>query len=240
MKKFSLLFLLLLLVSCPSSKTQKNTSFVPSSNGMLKGVFHRVEEGETLSQLSINYNVSLEDILEINDLNPNDIVYVDDEIFIPNASRIIHKKIVHKKNKKKNKIKIVRKQVEIKGLNKNSLPWPVDGVLISKFSKNKKYYNDGIDIAIRNSTPIKLVLDGEIIFSGYQKGYGNIVIAQHKNKIITIYAHNKKNLVKTGQKLKRGHSIALVGSSGNSKRSKLHFEIRKGVKALDPLIYLKD
>ncbi len=245
-----LIIISLLFISCGDTNTKVER--VPTQYGMLKGVFHKIKPGETLHQLSVSYGVSLEDILEINDLDPNDIVFVGDEIFIPTASKIINKIIVKEKKKKRFKTekksikkrkrakKRLKRKILLPKIYVNSLLWPVDGVIVSKFGKYGSFHNDGIDIAIIRNTPIKAVLSGEVIYSGFQKGYGNIVIIQHKDKIITIYAHNEKNLVKSGEKVKKNQKIALVGNSGNTERTKLHFEIRKGVKSVNPIYYLKN
>ena len=247
-----LLLIVISLVFISCSDTNNKLERVPTQYGMLKGVFHKIKPGETLHQLSVSYGISLEDILEINDLDPNDIVFVGDEIFIPTASKIINRIVVKKRKKKIVKIKEkirkkikrgkkrVKRKILLPKIYVNSLFWPVDGVVVSKFGKYGSFHNDGIDIAIIRDTPIKAVLSGEVIYSGYQKGYGNIVIIQHKDKIITIYAHNEKNLVKSGEKVKKNQKIALVGNSGNTERTKLHFEIRKGVKSVNPIYYLKN
>ncbi len=250
--RFILVILLVFfVVSCGNnSKVVKNNN---TSSVKLGGVFHKIKEGESLWGISKAYNVSLEDIIEINDLNPNSILYPNDEIFIPNAKNVITKSIVSKepinmeksnklkyrKAKYKNKQKSSNKNLSLNKKYLNTMPWPVDGLVITEFSKNGRFKSDGMDIAAPLNTNVIAIMGGTVIYSGNQPGYGNIVIIKHLDKIISIYAHNSQNLVKKGQKVKKGQEIAKVGNSGNAQRYQLHFELRKGVKAINPNPYLK-
>ena len=66
-----------------------------------------------------------------------------------------------------------------------------------------------------------------------------MIIIRHKNNVLTVYAHNDKNLVKEGARVTRGQVVAQVGNSGNSKQLQLHFEVRRNEKPVNPLLYLK-
>jgi len=252
--KNTLFFFLLTFVlsSCVETKKveKKDTKLI-----QLGGVFHKVKDGESLWAISNAYKVPLEDIIEINDFNPNSILYPNDEIFIPNVKKSINKVIVsqtvsnveinnkfkYRKAKSKKKVAIKKKKENlILGQKyKNSLVWPVNGIIITEFGRNGKFKSDGLDIAAPLNTEIYSVMDGTVVYSGSQSGYGNIIIIKHENKIITIYAHNNKNLIKKGQKVKKGQIIGTIGNTGNAQRYQLHFELRKGVKAINPNPYLK-
>ena len=85
--------------------------------------------------------------------------------------------------------------------------------------------------------PVLAVADGSIIFSGNSlRSYGNLVIVKHNNSYISVYAHNSKNLVKEGDVIKRGQKIAEMGNS-ETDRVKLHFELRRESKPIDPSGY---
>ncbi len=127
----------------------------------------------------------------------------------------------------------------------HKFPFPVDGYVSSKFgmrldpfTKHMRFHY-GLDIAAPKGSPIKAVADGEVIFSGEERGYGNIVILKHKNGLITKYAHNSKNLVKVGDYVKKGEVIGLVGMTGRATGPHVHFEVRYHGKAMNPLKYLK-
>ena len=115
--------------------------------------------------------------------------------------------------------------------------WPVQGKLIKRFNKFK---NDakGIDIAAAEGKAVKAASAGKVVYSGNGLiSYGNLVIIKHSRSYLSAYAHNKKLLVKEGQAVKAGQKIAELGKTGADK-PKLHFEIRKNGKPVDPLRYL--
>lgn len=114
--------------------------------------------------------------------------------------------------------------------------WPAQGALIGKFSPNGS--NKGIDIKGREGQPVRAAADGTVVYSGSGLiGYGNLVIIKHSETYLSAYAHNKKVLVREQKKVKAGEKIAEIGSSGTSE-NKLHFEIRKNGKPVNPLWYL--
>jgi lipoprotein NlpD len=113
--------------------------------------------------------------------------------------------------------------------------WPVPGKVIENFDESK---NKGIDIAGNDGDPVNAAADGEVVYVGSAlRGYGNLVIVKHNDEFISAYAHNRQILVKQGQPVKRGQRIAEVGKS-DAERTKLHFEIRRQGKPVDPLRYL--
>jgi murein DD-endopeptidase MepM/ murein hydrolase activator NlpD len=121
---------------------------------------------------------------------------------------------------------------------KGLLDWPLRGVLYGRFGKKGKEPHDGIDLAAPAGTPVKTAGEGEVLYAGEQRGYGLIVIVQHSEHLITLYAHNRDLRVRTGQKVRRGQVIATVGESGKTSGPQLHFEVRKDGKPMDPLDYL--
>lgn len=110
---------------------------------------------------------------------------------------------------------------------------PTAGPVISKFGGNNK----GIDIAGSQGQVVVAAADGKVVYAGYVPKYGNLVIVQHNQTYLTAYGHNQKLLVKDGQTVKRGQSVALMGSS-DADRAKLRFELRKVGKPVNPNEYL--
>lgn len=98
----------------------------------------------------------------------------------------------------------------------------------------KKEFHSGIDFAGRSGTKIGATASGIVIWSARVNGYGNVVEIDHGNGYITRYAHNKKNLVEVGQRVERGDVIALMGSTGRSTGTHLHFEVLKNGKYINP------
>lgn len=112
--------------------------------------------------------------------------------------------------------------------------WPADGPIITRFNGTTV---KGIDIGGKVGDPVRASLDGTVSYTGEGiEGYGLIVIIQHPNDYVSVYAHNSKVLVKEGQQVKRGEVIAAMGQTGKDvKQPKLHFQIRKAGQAIDPL-----
>lgn len=115
--------------------------------------------------------------------------------------------------------------------------WPSSGVLIGKFSSNGSL-NKGIDIAGDLGQPVLAASDGTVVYAGSGlRGYGELVIIKHNETYVSAYGHNRKLLVREGQQVKVGQTIAEMGSTGTD-RVKLHFEIRRQGKPVDPLQFL--
>ena len=115
--------------------------------------------------------------------------------------------------------------------------WPAQGTVIGKFSSNGSL-NKGIDIAGELGQPVLAGQDGTVVYAGSGlRGYGELVIIKHSDVYVSAYGHNRNLLVREGQKVKAGQVIANMGSTGTD-RVKLHFEIRRKGKPVDPLQYL--
>lgn len=120
--------------------------------------------------------------------------------------------------------------------------WPLKGEVIAKFGPLAKgQHNDGINIAAPRGTPITAAENGVVAYAGNElKGFGNLLLIKHADGWITAYAHGDTLLVAKGESVKRGQQIATVGSSGTVSTPQLHFELRKGTQAVNPLDYLRD
>lgn len=139
------------------------------------------------------------------------------------------------------------KKVDIEKDVKNiSFIWPMVGRISSPFgekrtnSKSQIYYHSGMDIADNpaNKTPILAAADGKVIYAGNANdGYGNKVIIDHEGGLKTLYAHCSVLQVKSGDQVKQGQQIAIVGTTGHSTGPHLHFEVIKDGKAVNPLDY---
>ncbi len=135
-------------------------------------------------------------------------------------------------------------------ISKKSLPWPLNGQVISRFGKeyNKQLktwiFRDGIKISAFAGTPVKAVEGGKVIFAGAFRSYGQVVIIDHGQGFFTIYGFLKEIKAYVGQVVKSGTVIGTCGhdtqgtAMGQGKAA-LYFEVRSGTQALDPLIYLK-
>ncbi|MFN3438550.1 MAG: peptidoglycan DD-metalloendopeptidase family protein [Acidovorax sp.] len=113
--------------------------------------------------------------------------------------------------------------------------WPASGSLIAGFDEAR---NKGYDISGKAGDPVLASADGRVVYAGAGlRGYGNLVILKHNNTFLTAYAHNQTLLVKEDQSVRKGQKIAEMGST-DADRVKLHFEIRRQGKPVDPSRYL--
>lgn len=113
--------------------------------------------------------------------------------------------------------------------------WPTDGKVIRGFNQGDR---KGVDFGGREGQPITAAASGDVVYSGSGlRGYGQLIIIKHNKNFLSAYAHNKKLHVKEGDKVVRGQRIADMGRTG-AERVKLHFEIRKNGKPVDPFGYL--
>ena len=123
--------------------------------------------------------------------------------------------------------------------------WPVRGQVTSKFGNRvhpmfkTKSQHSGIDIAAPSGTPVKAAASGEVLYVGWMRGYGQVIILDHGRNITTVYAHLSSTQVSEGQVVKAGNVIGRVGKTGNATGFHLHFEVRVNGKIQNPLNYLK-
>lgn len=125
----------------------------------------------------------------------------------------------------------------------SSFLWPVKGDLVAEFGPmpGKGQHNDGINIVAAKGSAVRAAENGVVAYVGNElKGFGNLLLIKHADNWMTAYAHNDKLLVKRGDQVKRGQTIATVGASGSVTSPQLHFEIRRGTEAVNPVDYLQD
>ena len=193
-----------------------------------RGILHKVVKDESLEEIAIRYQVSLEKIIESNGMLDPDTIYAGTELFIPDAkiNESFRKRLIPPPYKPK----FVK---------------PTSGRLTSGFGYRihpilkKRRMHKGIDIVARYGSNVKAATGGVVTYSGQMGSYGNLVVIDHQNGFETRYAHNSRLKVKKGEKVRQGQTIALVGNTGRSNGTHLHFEIWKNGEAIDPAHYLK-
>lgn len=136
-----------------------------------------------------------------------------------------------------------RRRVEVsppdRSFGRVHLVWPVKGKVTSRFGTRHHRMHDGIDIAARRGAPVRAAAAGKVVYSDHRiAGYGRLIIIRHAGDLFTAYAHNERNLVKRGDHVKQGEIIARVGETGRATGPHLHFEVRRGATAVNPLAYL--
>lgn len=215
------------------------------------GIYHPVQKGQTLYSIAKAYGVSAKELQQSNGILDPSELGVGHHLWIPNADRIVSvaptvksipkvaKSPISKKKKSIAKRKTITKRKIAAA--KKKLIWPVrGGTLTSRFGTRNGKNHHGIDIGARQGTPIRAAEGGKVEFSGWgPTGYGLMIIVKHPGSLTTVYAHNSRNLVKKGNKVKRGQMIARVGETGRATGPHVHFEVRNDTHAKNPLLYLK-
>lgn len=130
---------------------------------------------------------------------------------------------------------------KISARSSSKFSWPVRGKILSQYgAKNNGLFNDGINISAARGTAVKAAENGVVAYAGNEvKGMGNLVIIQHSDGWMTVYAHLDSMTVRRGNKVNVGQQIGKIGQTGKVDVPQLHFEIRKGTKAYNPIQYLK-
>ena len=118
--------------------------------------------------------------------------------------------------------------------------WPVRGVVVSDYGpKPGGLQNDGINIAAPRGTAFRAAESGVVIYAGNElRGFGNLLLLRHEGGYVTAYAHADELAVRRGDQVRKGQTIGRVGSSGNVTGPQLHFEVRRGTQAVNPIEYL--
>ncbi|MBI5144364.1 MAG: peptidoglycan DD-metalloendopeptidase family protein [Candidatus Omnitrophica bacterium] len=215
--KFLLLAILLLsLTGCATTPPATPMTGVQP----VGGIYHKVQAGETLWRISKLYDIGLDRLVKANSIQDKSQLTKGELLFIPG----IHKK----------------KEIVEDSITNDSFLWPVSGTVVAFFgARVDKVRNKGIDIRASIGNKVMASRSGKVVFCDDRfKGYGRTVILDHGDSYQTVYAYNSEILVKVGDSVDRGRTIARVGSTGRAKEPSLHFEIRKDGVPQNPFYYL--
>jgi murein DD-endopeptidase MepM/ murein hydrolase activator NlpD len=200
------------------------------------GVVHVVEPGESLGRIARAYDLTAEDLADVNGIDDPRALRVGDELFVPGATR---RRPVPPPAPGDARDEAVARPREVDRPPPGRLRWPVRGVFASRFGVRDGRPHEGIDVAAPEGTVIVAAAAGKVVYSGRQSGYGSLVILRHGGGLLTVYAHASRLLVREGEEVGAGERIALVGNTGRSSGPHLHFEVREGTRPRDPLRYLR-
>lgn len=207
-------------------------------------VTHRVAKGETLYRIARAYGLTVQVLMDANQLDDPRELRAGETLVIPGAAEAKAVPEYDAPEPEAAPRALTRRELEERrspvrvGRSQGTLQWPVRGVLYARFGRKGKEPHDGIDLAAPAGTAVKTAAPGTVLFAGEQRAYGLIVIVQHPGELITLYAHNRDLRVKTGQKVREGQVVATVGDSGRTSGPHLHFEVRKEGIPVDPLEHL--
>ena len=234
---------------------------VPANKIEYSGVYHEIKQGQTLWSIARSYGVDARTLARVNQISDVTALYAGQKLYVPGATQqreIVSRcpcgtETVKPSSNVKALSEILRPAegssaakaahtvvtAKETALERVALIWPVQGEVSRGFEQDATRRHDGVDIVVPRGTSIQAAADGEVIFSGWGPGgYGRIVILQHQAEVVTIYAHNHDNLVRLGQRVRQGESIATVGQSGRATGNHLHFEVRHKAIPISPHKFL--
>ena len=223
--------------------------------------YHTVAHGDTLFSISRRYNVDITSLSKLNNLREPYTLSIGQKLALPASvgkdsyesvstpttsstgslfSASTNKVSTPTAAKPAVSTPVSTPSKTVASTRKTKFLWPVRGTIISRFGTiGKGRSNDGINIKAPLGTLIKAADTGKVVYVGNElKGFGNLILIQHNDGWITAYAHANSFLVKKGQQVQKGASIAKVGSSGGVNTPQLHFEVRAGKKPVNPMLYL--
>ncbi len=199
-------------------------SSAPADSVLIQRVYI-VQRKDTLFRIATDNGMTVEELKRINNLRSN-------EIFVGQKLNLITPKgFVSSEQVTQG---LTDEDIRVKDKIRTDVLMPIDGKVISEYGIRNGRPHKGIDIGAKPGSPIVAVLDGTVVFSGYQGAYGNVIVLEHPEFVMTVYAHNEKNLVSVGDSVTKGQSIATVGSTGNATAPHVHFEYRIKGKAINP------
>ena len=201
---------------------------------------HVVVKGETGYGISRRYGVNITALMRENGIRKPYTLSVGQRLTLPGGAKPAARQVASAGRREAPKGRVVALPSP-PARSRSGFSWPIDGKLASRFGpKEGGLHNDGINILAKQGTPVRSAETGVVVYaSNALEGYGNLLLLKHADGWLTAYAHNERLLVNKGDKIGKGQIIARVGATGGVSDPQLHFEIRKGRRALDPLDYLK-
>ena len=233
-------------------------AYFKRNKNLVDGAFYTVRKGDTLYGIALAFGQNWRDIASWNNLSDPDKIKIGEKLrVVPkdtgNAAVSIPLKSAAietppgRSTSGESEVALNERALDDDGLPDNGTDrdeglvtslgwvWPANGQITEQFSDSN---SKGISIAGASGEAIFAVSDGKVVYSGNGlRGYGNLIIIKHPDEFITAYAHNKSIFVKEGETVNKGQKIAEMGMS-ETDSPKLLFEVRRGGKPLDPLLYL--
>ncbi len=217
---------------------------------------HVVKKGESLYGISRRYGIAMNKLVRHNDIQPPYSLSTGRRLRIPgrSLSRRVARAVsppghllrkaptpaASATNKSQRAKAKARSKTAAPRRSAGRFAWPLRGRIIARFGpRGGGLHNDGINIAAKPGVQIRAAEAGTVAYAGNElQGFGNLLLIRHSGGWMTAYGHAAKILVKRGDRVRRGQTIARVGSSGNVSIPQLHFEIRHGDAAVNPSRYL--
>ena len=230
--------------SSPAAKAPiaEEVKSLPGAENAGKPGYYTVQRGDTLTRIGLDHGQGWRDLARWNNLPNPDVIEVGQVLRVAppggavETAGVVVRPIAPAANA--STVATVAKPESSPSAPSTSAGddglafiWPANGALIAGFDEVK---NKGLDISGQAGDPVIAAADGQVVYAGAGlRGYGNLIILKHNNTFLTAYAHNQALWVKEDQKVRKGQKIAEMGKS-DSDRVKLHFEVRRQGKPVDP------
>lgn len=230
-----------------------NTSTIAASNNLSKdsllkegqqlvfpsidGIVYRVNSGDTLYNICFAYSIDISSVTDANSISASSILRVGQQLILPGVDSLKAVAPVKKDVKSSGSVKIASRSSS--SSSKFGI-YPVKGHVTSGFGPRDGEFHKGIDICAPTGTAIYAAADGRVESAGWNNGgYGNLIIIQHSNGLLSYYGHCSKIIVSAGERVTQGQKIGEVGMTGDATGPHCHFEIRVGNNPVNPLNYIR-
>ncbi len=192
-----------------------------------KGVYHRVERGQTAYRIAKTYGIEPQELLEANEIGDPKTLEPGQMLWIPGANGT-------------KTVSSVRVEAHRSRLLGKKFIMPVRGTVSSGFGRRNGRMHEGIDILAPGGTVVRAAGYGVVLYAGNgMRGYGNAIILDHGDGVTTLYGHLRRIRARSGDAVAAGSVIGTVGETGNATTTHLHFELRVGKEEVDPQKYLE-
>jgi murein DD-endopeptidase MepM/ murein hydrolase activator NlpD len=211
---------------------------------------HVVRSGESVSRLAVRYRVPRQRIIDTNRLARPETLRVGQRLTVPGCAQgpAVGTAVAEAVPQPDGSLVALvgprrvptRLYLDVPEFGRAAIDfiWPVIGPVVSSVGRRRSGWHAGIDIRAEAGTPVHAAAPGTVSFSGWARAYGHVVMLEHSNDFVTIYAHNLQNMVNVGDTIDAGTVIASVGRSGRATAHHLHFEIRHAGLVYNPLFLL--
>jgi lipoprotein NlpD len=219
-----------------SSPISMGGASLPGAENAGKPGYYSVRPGDTLTKIALDHGQAWRDIAKWNGLDNPNVIEVDQVLRVaPPELKVVAAPKPSAAQSQQTAPSVAQASPTAATDGGMAFAWPHPGQVLAGFDEAK---NKGLDFAGKAGDPVLAAADGKVVYAGSGlRGYGNLVILKHNNTYLTAYAHNQSLLVKEDQSVVKGQRIAEMGST-DADRVKLHFEIRKQGKPVDPSKYL--
>lgn len=225
------------VANAPRTTTQTaQRAVTPRQAAPRSGCGHTVVRGDTVYGVSSRYNVEQAALRSANGISSDNGLRVGQCLIIPGRSNASATQVASVATPGAPRPR-VKPPIDMPPPATGQFIWPAEGRIVSRYGpKEGGLHNDGINIAVPEGTPVMAAQSGVVAYAGNElRGYGNLLLVRHADGWMTAYAHNAELLVARGETVAKGQTIATAGRTGSVQSAQVHFEIRRGSQAVDPL-----